>query len=125
MVGEGWREPIPKRGFYVRRPHVMTWRMNAGGGRKAGPQLLDGWGADADAAGLTPVQEISVAIEDARVLVAGQPAGERLGLMAGSRVLVRRAIRSTAREGSDAPPVADSLADEYYPYELVRDTALA
>src|SRR5258708_28724172 len=102
MVGEGWREPIPKRGFYVRRPHVMTWRMNAGGGRKAGPQLLDGWGADADAAGLTPVQEISVAIEDARVLVAGQPPGERLGLIVRAPALARLPIRSPAPEGHDA-----------------------
>src|SRR5258708_2115240 len=91
----------------------------AGGGEpghgRPGPGLRDAWAADAGGAGLTPVQEVWVAIEDASVLVAGQPAGERLGLAAGSRVLVRRAIRSTAREGGDAPPVADSLADEYYP----------
>lgn len=126
LVEEGLVEPIPKRGFYVRRPHVMSWRLNTGAGsRKAGPDLLDGWAADADAAGLVPVQEISVAIEDAAVLVAGRPAGERLGLPDGSRVLVRRAVRSTVGAGSDAPPEPDSLADEYYPYELVRDTVLA
>lgn len=126
LVEEGLVEPIPKRGFYVRRPHVMSWRLNAGaGGRKAGSALLDGWAADAEAAGLVPAQDISVAIENAAVLVAGRSAGERLGLPDGSRVLVRRAIRSTMGPGSDAPPVADSLADEYYPYELVRDTELA
>lgn len=126
LVEEGLVEPVPKRGFYVRRPHVMSWRLNAGAGtRKAGPDLLDGWAADAGAAGLVPAQDISVAIEDAAVLVAGRPAGERLGLPDGSRVLVRRAARSTTGPGSDAPPVPDSLADEYYPYELVRDTTLA
>jgi GntR family transcriptional regulator len=127
LVEEGLVEPIPKRGFYVRRPNVTTWRMNAGaGGRKAAPELLDGWAADAEAAGLSPVEEIIVAIEDAGVLVGGQPAGERLGLSAGSRVLVRRAIRSTGPAGDGvALPGADSLADEYYPYDLVRDTPLA
>src|SRR5215469_6645161 len=55
LVEEGLVESIPKRGFYVRRPNVMTWRMNAGaGGRKAGAELLDGWAADAVAAGLVP-----------------------------------------------------------------------
>lgn len=126
LVEEGLVEPIPKRGFYVRRQHVMAWRLNAGaGGRKAGPELLDAWAADAEAAGLVPVEDISVAIEDASVLVAGRTAGERLTLPDGSRVLVRRAVRSTMSPGSEAPPVPDSLADEYYPYELVRDTALA
>jgi GntR family transcriptional regulator len=127
LVEEGLVEPIPKRGFYVRRPNVTTWRMNAGaGGRKAAPELLDGWAADAEAAGLTPAVEITVAIEDAGVLVAGQPAGERLELSGGARVLVRHAIRSTGPAGNGvALPGADSLADEYYPYDLVRDTPLA
>jgi len=126
LVEEGLVESIPKRGFYVRRPHVMSWLLNPGaGGRKATADLLDGWAANVEGAGLVPVQEVSIAIEDAGALVAGLPAGERLGLAEGSRVLVRRAIRSTARPGSDAPPVPDSLSDEYYPYDLVRDTALA
>jgi GntR family transcriptional regulator len=126
LVEEGLVEAVPKRGFYVRRPNVQSWHLNAGAaGRKAGAELLDAWAADAQAAGLVPVQDVSVAIEDASVLVAGKTAGERLALAAGSRVLVRRAIRSTTRPGSGMPAVADSLADEYYPYELVRDTALA
>jgi UTRA domain len=65
------------------------------------------------------------------VLVAGSSAGERLGPPPGSRVLVRRAVRSVrpadggATAGGVTVPRADSLSDEYYPYELVRDTALA
>ncbi|HTP24409.1 MAG TPA: UTRA domain-containing protein, partial [Anaeromyxobacteraceae bacterium] len=51
--------------------------------------------------------------------------GERLGLPEGSRVLVRHAIRYTGSADGDVPDDADSLADEYYPYELVRDTPLA
>ena len=126
LIEEGLIEPVPKRGFYVRRLNPMTWRMNPGAGaRKATAELLDGWAADAEAAGLVPVQEVAVGIEDAAAVVAGRPAGERLGLAPGSRVLVRRAVRSTARPGSDASPVTDSLSDEYYPYDLVSDTALA
>jgi GntR family transcriptional regulator len=126
LIEEGLIEPVPKRGFYVRRSNVMNWRMNPGaGGRKAGPELLDGWAADAEAAGLVPSQLVTVAIEDASALVAGLPAGERLGLAPGSRVLVRRAVRSTTRPGSDRPAVTDSLSDEYFPYDLVRDTDLA
>jgi GntR family transcriptional regulator len=125
LVEEGLVEAIPKRGFYVRQVHEVTWRMNHGG-RKAGPQWLDGWRADAEAAGLEPRQEISVAIEDATVPVAGRTAGDRLGLGSGSRVLVRRAVRSARPRGDGVILAgADSLAEEYYPYDLVRDTALA
>ena len=55
----------------------------------------------------------------------GQPVGERLGLETGSRVLVRRAVRYTQPGGEDLAWTADSLADEYYPYDVVRDTPLA
>lgn len=126
LVEEGLVESVSKKGFYVRRPNVMTWRMNPGkGGRHAGPQLLDGWAADVAAAGLAHREEISVAIEDSSAQVLGRPVGERLGLPAGSRVLVRRTVRYTGPP-EDAPARdADSLADEYYPYDLVRDTPLA
>jgi GntR family transcriptional regulator len=127
LVEEGLVESVPKRGFYVRRHNVMSWHMNyAGSARKAGQALLDGWEADARAAGLEPVEEVSVAIEDASVIVAGKPAAERLGLQARSRVLVRRAIRSLHQPAGSGPPAeAVSLADEYYDYDLVRDTPLA
>ncbi len=129
LVEEGLVESVPKRGFYVRRPNVMTWRMNAGAGaRKAGAELLDAWASDAAVAGFVPSQEVTVGIEDAGVLVAGRSAGERLGLAAGSRVLVRRSVRSLLPAGSGSVSGvagADSLSDEYYPYELVRDTVLA
>ena len=127
LVEEGLVESVPKRGFYVRRHNVMTWHMNhAGSARKAGQALLDGWEADARSAGLEPAQEVSVAIEDASVIVAGRPAADRLGLEARSRVLVRRAIRSLRpSDDSGLPAEAVSLADEYYDYDLVRDTPLA
>jgi GntR family transcriptional regulator len=136
LVEEGLVESVPKRGFYVRRHSVMIWRMNAAGSgsgagtagrRRAGLALLDGWEADAAAAGLEPVQEVSVAIEDASVLVAGRPAGDRLGLKAGARVLVRHAVRylRPAAEDGHRPAEAVGLADEYYDYDLVRDTPLA
>jgi GntR family transcriptional regulator len=125
LVEEGLVESIPKRGYYVRQPHTATWRLNTGAGRRrAGAELLDAWAADAEAAGLTPSQDVSVAIEGAGALVAGRSAGERLGLDPRSRVLVRRAVRFT-RSPDAAAAVADSLADEYYPYDLVADSALA
>ena len=127
LVEEGLVESVPKRGFYVRRHSVMTWHMNqARPGSRSGQALLDGWEADARAAGLEPAQDISVAIEDASVLVAGHPAADRLGLAAGSRVLVRRALRYLRPPSeSGLPAEAVSLADEYYDYDLVRDTPLA
>ena len=126
LVEEGLVEPVAKRGFYVRRPNVMTWRMSpAPGARRAGPEVLDGWAADVEAAGLAHREEISVAIEDSSAPVLGTPAGERLGLPEGSRVLVRHAIRYTGPAGAGLPGEADSLAGEYYPYDLVRDTPLA
>ncbi len=126
LVEEGLVESIPKRGFYVRRTSAMAWHMTHGGTRKAGQALLDGWEIDALAAGMEPAGEVSVAIEGAGVLVAGRAAGDRLGLAAGSRVLVRRAIRYLRPPGgAGLPAEAVSLADEYYPYDLVRDTALA
>jgi DNA-binding GntR family transcriptional regulator len=104
----------------------MTWRMNPGStARRAGPSVLDFWAADVEAAGLAHREEISLAIDDSSVLVLGRPIGERLGLPERSRVLVRRAIRYTGPAGAGTPGEADSLADEYYPYDLVRDTALA
>lgn len=126
LVEEGLVESVPKRGFYVRRPSAMSWHLSHGGTRKAGQALLDGWELDVLVAGLEPVEEVSVAIEDAGVLVAGRSAGERLGLPAGSRVLVRRAIRYVQPPGAARLPAEPvSLADEYYSYDLVRDTPLA
>ena len=125
LVEEGLVEPVNKRGFYVRRPNALTWQMNPADGRQRGPVPLDGWAADAEAAGLAHREEISVAIEDVSVTVLGKSVGERLGLERGSRVLVRRATRFTGPVGGDAPLTPDSLADAYYPYDLVRDTELA
>ena len=81
LIEEGLVESVSKRGFYVRRPNAMTWRMNpARNGRRAGSASpLDGWAADVEAAGLAHREEISVAIEDSSVLVLGTPVGERLG----------------------------------------------
>jgi GntR family transcriptional regulator len=126
LVEEGLVESVAKKGFYVRRPSAMIWRMTpAARGRRITADVLDGWAADVEAAGLGHREDISVAIEDSSVQVLGSPVGERLGLKPGSRVLVRRAIRHTVPPEADLPATADSLTDEYYPYELVRDSPLA
>jgi len=126
LIEEGLVESVNKRGFYVRQPNAVIWRMNAGAqGRRRGAGLLDAWTADVTAAGRAHREEISVAIEDSSAMVMGAPVGERLGLSEGSRVLVRRKIRYTGPADDTHPSDADSLADEYYSYELVRDTPLA
>jgi GntR family transcriptional regulator len=127
LVEEGLVESISKKGFYVRRPNTMIWQMNPPkGSRRRSPDILDRWAADASDAGLAYREEISVLIEEASVVVLGKRVGERLGLSDGSRVLVRRAVRySGPAEGDVVGETADSLADEYYPYDLVRDTPLA
>jgi DNA-binding GntR family transcriptional regulator len=118
LVEEGLVESVSKKGFYVRRPNAMTWKMNPPrGSRRLAPDIMDRWAADAEEAGLAHREEISIAIEDASVLVLGSPVGERLDLPEGSRVLVRRAVRYTGpRDRDAAAEVADSLADGYYPY---------
>jgi DNA-binding GntR family transcriptional regulator len=125
LVEEGLVESVPKKGFYVREASAMTWRMNPPPrARRAGADVLDGWAADVETAGLAHREEISVAIEDSSAAVLGRPVGERLDLKPGSRVLVRRAIRYAGPPGGQ-PPAAESLTDEYYPYDLVRDSDLA
>ena len=126
LIEEGLVEAVNKRGFYVRRPNAVTWRMNPPPqGRRVGASPLDAWAADVAAAGRAHRGETSVAIEDSSTLVMGTSVGERLGLPEASRVLVRRTIRYTVPTADTSPGDADSLADEYYPYDLVSDTPLA
>ena len=126
LIEEGLVESVNKRGFYVRQPNAVIWRMNPGAqGRRRGASLLDAWTADVAAAGRAHREEISVAIEDSSAKVMGAPVGERLDLREASRVLVRRTIRYTGPADDTQSTNADSLADEYYPYDLVRDTPLA
>jgi GntR family transcriptional regulator len=128
LVEEGLVETVPKRGFFVRRPDQMTWHMTAAQrGRRREPLLLDGWADDAAAAGRSCREDITVAIEDASAVVAGRPIGERLGLPAGGRVLVRRRARFIGPPANATAPATspESLADSYTPYELTRDTPLA
>jgi GntR family transcriptional regulator len=125
LIEEGLVESVNKRGFYVRQPNAVTWRMNLvpPGRRSASP--LDAWAADVATAGRAHREDISVAIENSSALVMGTPVGERLALPEGSRVLVRRTIRYTGPSENAVPGDPDSLSDEYYPYDLVRDTPLA
>src|ERR1700735_4467145 len=46
LVEEGLVESVSKKGFYVRRPNAMTWRMNPPkGSRRVSPDILDRWTA--------------------------------------------------------------------------------
>ena len=126
LIEEGLVESVNKRGFYVRQPNAVTWRMNpAPKGRRASGSPLDAWPDDVAAAGRAHREETTVAIEDSSTMVMGTSVGERLRLAPGSRVLVRRTARYTGLAGDAQPNDPDSLADEYYPYDLVHDTPLA
>jgi GntR family transcriptional regulator len=125
LVEEGLVEAVPKKGFFVRRPEQMAWNMTAAAGRRRGPLPVDGWAADAEAAGRSHREDISIAIENGSLPVLGRPIGERLGLPEGARILVRRRARFIG-PAPDAPATTpESLADAYYPYDLTRDTVLA
>ena len=124
LVEEGLVEPIAKKGFYVRRPNIAQWQLTPGRATRRAGLLLDRWAGDAEAAGLAHREEVSVGIEDSAVPVLGRPVGDRLGVEPGTRVLVRRAVRFNGPAGGAAES-ADSLADTYFPYDLVCDTALA
>lgn len=127
LVEEGLVEPVPKKGFFVRRPDLARWNMTAAGDGRRERLVLDGWAADVEAAGRSHREDITVAIEDGSALVLGRPIGDRLGLPAGARVLVRRRARFTGPAGDAGAPatIPESLADAYYPYDLTRDSALA
>ena len=57
LIEDGLVESVNKRGFYVRQPNAVTWRMNAGGrGRRPGTSPLDAWAADVAAAGRRTVK---------------------------------------------------------------------
>ena len=126
LVEEGLVESVSKKGFYVRlaqrddladepRPRPATPR-HGGGGRMGGQRRGRG------AAAPRGDQRRDRGRLRARARHVGR---DRLGLPAGSRVLVRRAVRLTGPADESGLETPDSLADTYYPYDLVHDTPLA
>ena len=124
LVEEGLVESVTKRGFYVRRPSVMTWRMNPPAAAGAGRGRAGRLGRRRRGRGAGHREEISVAIEDSSAPDPRHAGGGAAG--AAPRVTGPGRRRSATPAPRATPlPAPDSLADEYYPYDLVRDTALA
>ena len=96
LVEEGLVESISKKGFYVRRPNAMTWRMNPPkGSRRVSPDIWTGGPPTRTRLGWRTGKRSASRSRMPRCTVLGKPVGERLGLPEGSRVLVRRAVRYT------------------------------
>jgi GntR family transcriptional regulator len=125
LIGEGLVISVPRKGFYVRERLRMTWHMNQWQDPKRLDGLpVDGWTADVKAAGYSGRQTISIGKVAGRHPIAGHTIGELLGLESSAPVAVRNRMRYIG-PGPDKPATdPESIADSYYPYALVRDTAI-
>jgi GntR family transcriptional regulator len=125
LIGEGLVVAVPRKGFYVREQLRMTWHMNAWQDpRRLDSLPVDGWTSDVEAAGYSGRQTISIGLENGRHPIAGHTIGELLGLSPSDPVAVRYRMRFIG-PGPDQPATdPESIADSYYPYDLVRDTAI-
>ena len=100
LVEEGLVESIPKRGFYVRRRERDDLADEPLAARaRPGRRCWTGGTLTCWRPGWSPCRRSASRSRTPGCWWQGQPAGERLGLAAGSRVLVRRAIRSRAADG--------------------------
>lgn len=125
LIGEGLVVSVPRKGFYVREQLRMQWHMNAWQDPKRLDTLpVDGWTADVEAAGYSGRQTISIGKVDGRQPIAGHTIGELFDLAPDDPVAVRYRMRYIGA-GPDQPATdPESIADSYYPYALVRDTAI-
>jgi GntR family transcriptional regulator len=122
LIREGLVVAVPRRGYFVREHQNMTWRMNAWQDpQRLGALPVDGWTADIQAAGYQGRQEIKVGIAAADQRAGGRTVGELLQLADGERLLVRWRVRYIRSASAEEP---QSLADSYYPYDLVRDSKI-
>ncbi|GAA4396120.1 GntR family transcriptional regulator [Actinomadura verrucosospora] len=124
LISEGLVISVPRKGFFVRETLAMTWHMNAWQDpRRLEKVPLDGWTADVEAAGFVGRQTIEVRMVTADHCIGGHTLGELLDLPAGEPVAVRGRVRFIGRpENGGTEP--ESIADSYYPYALIRDTAI-
>jgi GntR family transcriptional regulator len=125
LISEGLVVSVPRRGFFVREQLRMTWHMNAWQDpRRLDSLPVDGWTSDVEAAGYCGRQTIAVGMVTAEQPIAAHTIGELLGLGRGAPITVRKRMRYIG-PGPDEPATdPESIADSYYPYDLVRDTAI-
>lgn len=125
LIEEGLVVAVPKSGYYVRRPLTMTWHMNAWQDPRRLEQVaLDGWTADVDAAGYSHHQSINVAVVSGSHRIGDRPVGQLLGIGEDKPAVVRQRVRYIGAGPSAPATEPESLADTYYAYDLVRDTAI-
>jgi GntR family transcriptional regulator len=126
LEAEGLVVRVPRQGTYVRTWTPMEWRMTHG----AAPDHLhkvpvdsDSYQADAEAAGYSSRQVITVGVEQACTRLDVYSLAELLRLDPADLVLARRRVRYLGERGRPAE-TAESLADSYYPLKLAEDTAI-
>ncbi|MGC4953855.1 GntR family transcriptional regulator [Actinomadura citrea] len=125
LIAEGLVVAVPKKGFYVREALNMTWHMTKWQDPKRLKSVpLDGWPADVEAAGFSHHQTISVGIVAGDEPIAGTPIADRLGIPIEERVVVRRRLRLIGPSPDTAATTPESIADSYYSYALVKETAI-
>ena len=96
LVEEGLVESVTKKGFYVRRPNAMTWRMNpATRGRRVAATCWTGGPPTWRPPGWRTARRSASRSRTPRRRCWARRWGSGWGCEPGSRVLVRRAIRYT------------------------------
>jgi GntR family transcriptional regulator len=124
LISEGLVVSVPRKGFFVREMISMTWHMNAWQDpRRLENVPLDGWTSDVEAAGYIGRQTIAIGMVTSNDRIAGHTLAELLELPAGEPVAVRKRVRYIGRPDETASE-PESTADSYYPYALIRDTAI-
>jgi DNA-binding GntR family transcriptional regulator len=123
LIREGLVVAVERRGYFVREHQRMIWHMNAWQDpQRLGTLPVDGWTADIEAAGYQGRQDIKVGITTASEKAGGHTVGELLQLASDDRVLVRWRVRYVRSETAGEEP--QSIADSYYPYDVVRDSKI-
>jgi len=120
LISEGLVVAVPRKGYFVREPMMMTWSMNAWQDPARFDILpIDAWTADVEAAGYRGRQEISLGIVGTDHCVAEHPLADLLDLEENDRVAVRWRTRYISGKSGEEP---ESVANSYYPFSLVKDS---
>jgi DNA-binding GntR family transcriptional regulator len=125
LIGEGLVVAVPRKGYYVREIRPLKWHMNKIQDPKRLKEVqLDAWSADVEAAGYCGHQSIEVRIISGQDCIGGETLANRLKLPSEKRILLRQRIRYIGPDPDSPATEPESIADSYYPYDLVKDSPL-